>query len=485
MRPTGAPILILCVVLAAAAASARSAQHADMTRKGNAAMAEGRYDEAAAIYAELARALPREAGILLNLGMAQSMAGRPREAIAPLERAAALQPSLHAAWLFLGSAYLETGRPALAVKPLVKAAETDPRSTRARQMLAEAYLSLQRYRDAEGQLEKILELDPNNANAWYALGQSPERRAQRAFEALQQAAPGSVYETLLAADVLASQGEYEQAAALYRGVLHKIPTMRAAQAALADVYELAGNAAGAAEERRKLDAFPEPDCGRAKAECEFLARRYREAVAATAGRADPASQYWRAMAHNELALDAFSRLERLPPSPESHAFRAELYRHQGRHLDSASELRKAAALTPGDRRIQRELATSLYLSRDYAAAEPLLRELLQQDPKSAALNFMYGDTLLQQQKADEALPPLAAAARSDPGRVDARASLGRAYLQLGRAAEAIPHLKAALEGDEDGGVHYQLARAYQAVGELQLAKEMMAKYAAIEKARRR
>lgn len=475
-------VVIVCLSIDPLHAQGRA--HGEKVQQGNDAMVAGRYDEAAAIYAELARVLPSDPGILLNLGMAHSMAGRPHAAVKPLSRAVVLQPTLHAAWLFLGSAYLDTGRPSLAVKPLVKAVETDARSIRARQMLAEACLSLERYRDAERQLLKIIELDPNHANAWYALGQSHEARARRALETLQQVAPGSVYVTLLAADVLASQGDYEQAVTFYRGVLEKHPGMRAAQAALADVYELAGNTEGAANERRKLDALPAADCAREKAECEFLARRYREAAAAAGTRTDPASYYWRAMAHSELALEAFSRLEQLPPSPESHAFRAELYRHQGRHVDSVAELRKAVALAPRDRRMQRELATSLYLSRDYEAAQPLLRELLQQEPTSAQLNFLYGDTLLQQQNVEAAVPPLESAVRLDARLTDARVSLGRAYLQLGRAADAIPHLKAALAGDQDGSIHYQLARAYQATGQAQLAREMMGKYTALDKARR-
>ena len=49
-------------------------------QKGREAMAAGRFEEAAALYAEITRALPKEPGMLLNLGMALSMAGRPREA---------------------------------------------------------------------------------------------------------------------------------------------------------------------------------------------------------------------------------------------------------------------------------------------------------------------------------------------------------------------------------------------------------------------
>jgi predicted Zn-dependent protease len=445
-------------------------------------MAAGRYEEAAAIYAELLKALPADGGIAMNLGMAQSMAGRPRQAITTLERAVKLQPSLHPAWLFLGAAYLETRNPAAAVKPLTKAVETDARSIKARQMLADAYRSLERHAAAARELRKVTELDPNSATAWYGLGQSHEALARAAFDRLRQTAPASPYEVLLAADVHASQEEHTNAIELYRAALEKLPAMRAAHETLAELYEQQGDAAAAKSERQALSTLPQPDCiSRDKPECEFRAGRYRQTIAALGARKDAASYYWRARAHNELAAEAFSRLEQLPPSPESHVFRAQLYRAQGRHLDAVSELQAAAKLAPGDRGVRRELATSLYLSRDYDAAAPLLEELLKQEPASADLSFMYGDTLLRAQKVEEAIPLLETAVRRDAKLVGAHVSLGRAYLQAGRPADAIPHLKVALATDEDGSVHYQLARAYQATGQTELAKAMMEKYAEIEK----
>jgi predicted Zn-dependent protease len=467
-------------------AAAQSRDLAAKSARGKEAMAAGRFDEAAAIYAELARARPNDAGILMNLGMAQSMAGRPGDAIKTLERAVKLQPSLHPAWLFLGTAYLETGKLASAVRPLAKAIATDPRSVKARQMLAEAYLSLERYDEAGAELLKLTELDPKDATAWYGLAQSHEARARVAFDQLRQLAPDSPYESLLVADVLASQEKYEEAVQLYQAAHEKLPRRRAAvHEAIAAIYEQAGRADEAVDEREKIESLPPPDCVHDRPECEFRAGRYGETLGALKDRKDAESYYWRARAHNELALEAFTRLEELPASPDSHKFRAQLYRNQGRHLESVSELQQAAKLAPGDRQVQRELATSLYLSRDYDAAERLLEDLVKQGPPSADLSFLYGDTLLQAQKVEQAIPRLEAAVRGDPTLMAARASLARAYLHVGRQAEAIPHLKAALEMDEDGSLHYQLARAYQATGQAELAKKMLEKYAAIEKARRK
>ena len=58
----------------------------------------------------------------------------------------------------------------------------------------------------------------------------------------------------------------------------------------------------------------------------------------------------------------------------------------------------------------------------------------------------------------------------------AHKSLGLAYLETRQAEKAIPHLRKALPIDQDGSVRYQLARAYQARGEANLAEAMFKEY---------
>jgi len=56
------------------------------------AMVDRRYDEATRLYSELARSLPQNPGMLMNLGIARHTAGNYREAIASFSSALKLKP---------------------------------------------------------------------------------------------------------------------------------------------------------------------------------------------------------------------------------------------------------------------------------------------------------------------------------------------------------------------------------------------------------
>ena len=156
--------------------------------------------------------------------------------------------------------------------------------------------------------------------------------------------------------------------------------------------------------------------------------------------------------------------------------KAEILAGHGDHLEAAAEWRAAQKLRPKDPVIARQLATAMYLSQDYSPALPMLQELARQEPRSAELRFFVGDSLLHLENAEGAVPELEAAVRLDPKLLPAHASLGLAYARTGKPAEAIPHLSAALAVDEDGSLHYQLARAYQQTGQADLAHATMQKY---------
>jgi Flp pilus assembly protein TadD len=211
-------------------------------------------------------------------------------------------------------------------------------------------------------------------------------------------------------------------------------------------------------------------------ECHFLKGRFEQALSLALGRKTAEGYYWQSRAANELARASFEKLAQLPASVESHQVMAELYRNQGRHGDAIKEWKAAIELAPEDGRLRQELATSVYMSRDYPAAEKMARQLLAEEPESPELQFILGDSLMNQQQMEQALAPLREAVRLRADYPAAHAVLGRALVQMGKGQEAIEHLRAAVATDGDGSLHFLLGRAYQEAGQAELAAQAMKRY---------
>ncbi|HZT37270.1 MAG TPA: tetratricopeptide repeat protein [Bryobacteraceae bacterium] len=466
-RPASRAALVVCFALVA------SAQPEEFARKSQDAkqlMAAGRFSEAIPIYQNLCQALPSNTGLRLNLALAYHMAGRPREAVPEFERVLKVDPANQPALLSLGAALLELNQPAKAVAPLMKFLALDPDHVEARGMLANALLSVGRPKEAAVHFRRLTALTPQDPKAWYGLGRSYEALAQDAFRELDKTAQGSAEWLALIADTRVEQRQYRSAFYFYKEALAKKPDLPGLHSALARVYRATNHPDWAAAEEQKAG---KPDCAKHKAACDFAARRFLEA-------ASGASLYWRARAYNELALEAFERLGAVPESVEMHALKAELLTNHGNKIEAVEEWRAAQRLAPGDARIERQLATALYVAGDYTNALPLLRKFLQQEPRSAELHFLIGDSLLHLEQPHEAIPELEIAARLNPKLLPAQAALGLALMRDDKPRNAIPHLAAAAGIDDDGSLHYQLARAYQASGEMELAKATMEKYQEIQ-----
>jgi predicted Zn-dependent protease len=343
-------------------------------------------------------------------------------------------------------------------------------------MLATAFLSLGRLAEATEQYRRLTELTPESSPAWYGLGRSYESLSVRAFDDLQKAAPESAYWLALIAETRLREQQLSSAFYLYRGALEKMPAMRGLHAQVAEVYRRSGHSDWASVEDEKERQLPEPDCHAQTLECQFRDRQFLALLASAKGKNTPESYYWRSRAYNELALQAFTRLGQLPPSTEQHELKAHIFTGQKKYPEAAQEWRDALKLSPAEKQIQKQLAITLKLNQDYAAALPLFQSLLTAQAASAELNYLTGETLLDLQRAEEAIPLLSRATNRDPTLIPARKALARAYLAAGRPGDAVPHLKAALASDEDGSLHYQLARAYQATGQASLAKGMLEEY---------
>ena len=472
-------LLLVPIVLAIGTADTTAGQAPDTlaarAREGSAAMQASRFDEAAAIYAELVAARPGDAGLLLNLGMARYMGGHPADAVAPLQKAVRLNPSMAPASLFLGASLLDLGRVKEAVPSLQKAVTAMPANTEAREMLARGQLALSRYSSAAASYRALTGLQPDNPKGWYGIAKSYEGLAQELLTVLQEQSPDSPVLELLVADVAVTQEKFAAALAIYRRVLDH-PPVGGLHESVADLYEQAGKADWAQAERRKAEPRTPARCAARPGECEFLSGRFREAIAAGTRAATPPGRYWAIRGANWLATEAVAHLETLPPSIELYLIRAEIAQSRGQYPDAVREVRSALALAPANPLIETALAEALVRAHSLDEALPLLARLVRSSPDDPGLLLLYGDALVEHQQLDQAIPVLEAAVKIDSSVLAARAALGRAYVQAGRYADALPHLEAAVAEDESGDLHLQLARTYQALQREDDARKAMAEY---------
>ena len=461
---------------------AQSDELAIKSQRAKEMMAAGRFEEAIPVYKQLVQAVPGNPGLLLNLALAQHMAGRDREAIPNLEAVLKSQPNLLPALTALGAARLSTGQPQLAIVPLEKAVAASPKDPDARGLLADALMAVSRLDQAAAQYRTLTGLAPDDPRAWYGLGMSYQGIAAGAFDRLQKVDPTSPYVSALVADTRVQRRQYRSAFFFYNETLKQLPNLHGIHAALAEVYRKTGHPDWAAAEDAKERALPPPDCRAHRSECQFIGGHDLDAATLPKTQTPtPEALFWQAKAANELAMQAFFRLGQLPPSVEVHQLRAEIARGQSQHLESVKEWRAALELSPGNPRLQHELTVSLFMAQDYRAAFDQATELLKSNPRSPELNFVAGDSLVRLEEPEKAVPYLRAALAADPQLLAADASLGLALSRLGKNAEAVPHLEKSLELDEDGSLHYQLARAYQAAGDREKARAAMAQYQEILK----
>ena len=466
-------------------ASGARAQSADLAQKSEQArqlMATGRFEAAIPIYQELVKALPEEIGLRLNLALAQHMAGHEAESIPNFEAVLKVQPGARPALLSLAAAQLALGHPQRAIGPLEKELAVDPADRDARGMLAGACMDTGSFETAAEHYRKLTSDAPGDPRLWYGLGMSYQGIATTALDRLQENDPKSPYLAALVAGTRVQRRQYRSAFFFYQEALKQLPDLHGIHNSMAEVYRKTGHPDWAETEEAKERALPPADCKQHPAECRFLAGKDLDAIQLPrAAKPSPEALFWQAKAAGELAFQAFFRLGQLPASVELHQFRAEVARNQNQPLESVKEWRAALELGPHDPRIEEQLAVSLFMAGDYRAALDQSTATLKSLPGSAELNFIAGDSLVRLEDPEKAVPYLRAALSADPKLLAAGASMGLALARLGKKREAIPYLEKALDLDDDGSLHYQLARAYQAAGNPDKARGAMTAYQDLQK----
>jgi tetratricopeptide (TPR) repeat protein len=223
------------------------------------------------------------------------------------------------------------------------------------------------------------------------------------------------------------------------------------------------------------------------APCSFMTGDYE--LASSAGAVLPQSPealYWSIKANEKLAFRALEQYERLEPHSErSHLLLGDIYVQRERYDDALAEYQKALDISPNDPAALLGLASAYFRNGNVSETVETAQLALNQLPDDPEVNLLMGEALMARHDFTSAEPFLKKGLSAKPQMLPhAHALLGRVYAETGRTNEAIKELHLGLASDDDGSVHYQLARLYRQTGDVSDATAAMEQMKAIQQRRR-
>jgi Flp pilus assembly protein TadD len=255
---------------------------------------------------------------------------KPKEAQAEYRRAAALDPKMSAAYVNLGMLLLESHQDTAAVAPLRKAVELLPAESRPRYLLA---VALDRSGDRAGAaqaFEALLHLDPNDINALQYLGWMNLR-----------------------------SGRPAEAEVRFRRAVEVQPKGADGLRGLAESLEAQKKPEAVGAYREYLEVKPDD----ATAHARFIHLLMDQG-------------------QNDAALAELDRADAGKPNVESLKLRADIQVAQKEWADAIATLHQAVALAPNDAQLRGGLGRTFLQVRDFPNAEKELKTAIQLDAKN-------------------------------------------------------------------------------------------------------
>ncbi|HZU09990.1 MAG TPA: tetratricopeptide repeat protein [Pseudacidobacterium sp.] len=410
-------------LLAQTSAGEQLAQHAQKAQE-----AEQRNDFASAVkeYEFMAAALPRNAEIQSNLGVALYFNHGLRRAITVLHKAEALNAKLLAPHLFSGLAYYHLSNPGAAAPELEEAVRISPSDTLAHTWLGYTYEALSLHEKALAQFQSAERLQPRNVDIWYAIGQTCLEIGKEKTKELLRSAPNS-----------------------------------------ARVWQLAG-------EQFELKG----DSGKAKA-AFAEAHRLRPGFTGCPGNGSVEdSLYCKAHDAETSAQVAFQRvLQEAPNSARAHQIMADSYFARQQLDNATSEYRLVLQADPRLPNIHLQVGRCLMLRGQFDAALHEYEEEEKLQPESAQVQADMGRVLLAMDRNREAAATLRKAVALDRPPVEAYFLLGKAELRNHNENEAVRFLQHYVTAKpDDSAGYYLLSMAYRATGDKARMREAIELY---------
>jgi tetratricopeptide (TPR) repeat protein len=191
----------------------------------------------------------------------------------------------------------------------------------------------------------------------------------------------------------------------------------------------------------------------------------------------PTVLYWRTRSYEKLATSAYLRLYKVDPNSfRVHQLEGDLAAARNDDGKAIEEYRAAVNLNGKVPNLHYSLGHILWKILKIPEARVELEAELKINPHHAGALHDMGDSYLQEHEPEKALPYLQQAVAAYPQNPDIHRDLGTAYAQLKQFAKAEPEYKIGLSNDQDGSVHYKLAKVYQALGQKQNADREFATY---------
>jgi len=459
-------------------------------------------------------------------GMAHLKLGEAEKALRPLKSALAIEPYQSEATLALSEAYAKTLQFEAAVHLLRKALERDPDSESLGSNLAVTYLdwardvgsTLRRSPGVYGRLltatihaatgavsteedlRAIVALSPSSVEARLALARflienqpTPEklRESDEQIEAARKISPEDIEVSSDEVRLAVARDDLSRALGLLQKlaqedpgftlanletlasglpaesvlkVKHQAVNMVASSTGSPDSYSSKFAALERIKSKRLLTVIEDAEY----ASAAWHLHRYDEALSELVSRhrTDDRSLYWIFRACKARGREFLEQtVNAHPDSVPSHLLLADFAVQREDYKKAKAEYQTALALRPNDTGIMLMNVRMLETARETNQAQDEATRDATEFPLDARLNFEAGElTLRTSGDAETAVKYLERALQADPGMVRARVDLADAYAQLERPADAIREVEPIAGTDDDGALHYRLARWYRQTG---------------------
>jgi len=196
--------------------------------------------------------------------------------------------------------------------------------------------------------------------------------------------------------------------------------------------------------------------------------------------------YWSIKANEKLAFESLARFQQLEPnSARSHILLGDIYRQRERYDDAQKEYSKALDLSPDNAAALLGLAAAYFGDANITKTIEIAHKALAQSPDDPEINLLMGEALMSQHNFPGPEPYLLKALNAKGQMLPhVHALLGEAYAAEGKIQDALRELKLGVDSDQDGSIHYQLARLYGKVGDTADAATAIQQMKALQQKRR-